>query len=739
MATKESTGHHLECSKCLNRFQDPKLLSCLHSFCLACLQELQQHADLSQKNALCPICRKEITTQNVVDLPSNLTLSALVEEVAVQEQLREGQGSGVKCQACVEQNQAVSRCADCDHFLCQDCQRAHQRLTIMKSHTIHTVAQLKSGEVVYRSKLRDFVPKCGKHTDQSLSIYCSTCQRLTCTTCSILHHKGTEHSLSDLSEAFDKCKQEVMQQIAAVEAIKVGFSEAASETGESLQTLQATFDETNQKITDEANKEVAKIRDKEQRKKQELKQIYQERVKIFEAAETANKEKVAKLDRKIDSTNQMIAQASCYEVLGIKQTLLQNLKELQRTITEPVKLSQELKAVEFEKGVKPLGRMAAEAEHHLESKAAQFTPPKAPNRSHVQQCPNTEIKDTVEVLLEEPGSASLKDVGRKGQVGKNQLAEKPDTEQKSSKCSDQWSFGILVPRDQPKSESKLTVEESHQPEGSQQEEHWILAGKIERLGSDQIKFRSPYDVAVFSNNELVIADTEHKKLIQSSLTANPWSDVSSILEINGLTDPLHVSVNKDDQLIVLDSHTCTVNIFNMNYKLLRQFIPGKWTNGEPTCLSVDECNQIAVGFRNQKMVFLHSSDGSLIRSLHATMIDSYLATFKQRFIYTNYWNKMLYSQDYNGDIVFSVNIPSNSPSYWGPNGVCCDKRGNIYVAVRGFASSYEIQRFSPDGANLGSVITQRSMPRGISLASDDHCLVVATKCSVSIYRRVTHI
>ena len=118
---------HLECPICTNRYTQPKLLDCFHSFCFKCLQELRDRQDQKSRKLPCPLCRKEtiLTEKQVAGLPDDFKLSAMVDEVTMQEKLIQGQGSEIKCQACDEENQAISRCMDCDHFLCQECQRAH--------------------------------------------------------------------------------------------------------------------------------------------------------------------------------------------------------------------------------------------------------------------------------------------------------------------------------------------------------------------------------------------------------------------------------------------------------------------------------------------------------------------------------------------------------------------------------------------------------------------------------------
>ncbi|XP_022086373.1 E3 ubiquitin-protein ligase TRIM56-like [Acanthaster planci] len=278
---------HLECSICFNRFAQPKALDCLHSFCLDCLKHHRDSQDPYARKIKCPLCRRDTTlpSNRLEDLPTNHALSALVEDVGKREQPLQGEGSEITCQSCDEQNQALSFCNECKHFQCQECHGAHALLPVTKSHKMYMLAEPQSRWTAHKSKLRED-PKCNKHPDQNINIYCNTCEKLICTTCSVLKHE--KHSCADISEAFDKCKQEIAAAMAKVEKKKTQLKNAMKNTAKSRKKLDTMFEATNKKISQQADKEVARIREMEQKQKQEAKEIYQDRVKAFESSDNIN-------------------------------------------------------------------------------------------------------------------------------------------------------------------------------------------------------------------------------------------------------------------------------------------------------------------------------------------------------------------------------------------------------------------------------------------------------------------
>ncbi|XP_038054676.1 E3 ubiquitin-protein ligase TRIM71-like [Patiria miniata] len=197
---------------------------------------------------------------------------------------------------------------DCDHFLCQECQKAHGRMTLMKSHKIYTLAQLRSGEIVYKSKLREEVPKCGKHPDQNLNVYCDTCEQVICLACTVLHHGNQKHSLIGLSEAFGKCKKKVEELVSKVSKSKTELNTTIEKTCTTRKKLDNVFANTKKKISEKADQEVAVIRQEEQKLLKETDRIYKERVTMFEAAQANNSKEVTQTEHKLEEVKQLMNQ-----------------------------------------------------------------------------------------------------------------------------------------------------------------------------------------------------------------------------------------------------------------------------------------------------------------------------------------------------------------------------------------------------------------------------------------------
>nr|XP_037291979.1 LOW QUALITY PROTEIN: RING finger protein nhl-1-like [Rhipicephalus microplus] len=121
----------LTCAICLDRYRNPKLLPCQHSFCAdPCLEGLQDYA---RRQIKCPECRAEhrIPYNGVQTFPTNVTLMRFLElhRDITGEEPEPLPSSMERCHVCSEKS-LVSRCSHCEKKICETCKEAH--LDIMR-------------------------------------------------------------------------------------------------------------------------------------------------------------------------------------------------------------------------------------------------------------------------------------------------------------------------------------------------------------------------------------------------------------------------------------------------------------------------------------------------------------------------------------------------------------------------------------------------------------------------------
>ncbi|KAK2146694.1 hypothetical protein LSH36_589g02076 [Paralvinella palmiformis] len=119
----------LTCAICLDRFNNPKILPCQHTFCKSpCLEGL---INMTTRLLRCPECRAEhiIPREGVDGYPTNITVSGFLDlpthpDSSEASSMSTAAGSATKCGVC-EAEARTSKCLHCNKLLCDSCRRSH--------------------------------------------------------------------------------------------------------------------------------------------------------------------------------------------------------------------------------------------------------------------------------------------------------------------------------------------------------------------------------------------------------------------------------------------------------------------------------------------------------------------------------------------------------------------------------------------------------------------------------------
>ncbi|KAI5646652.1 NHL repeat domain-containing protein [Phthorimaea operculella] len=120
----------LTCCVCLDRYRNPKLLPCQHSYCMEpCMDGL---VDYVRRQVKCPECRTEhrIPYQGVQGFPTNVTLQRFLElHQQIAGELPDPTAGQVmeRCNVCSEKAYCAP-CAHCDKKVCEDCKSSHMEV-----------------------------------------------------------------------------------------------------------------------------------------------------------------------------------------------------------------------------------------------------------------------------------------------------------------------------------------------------------------------------------------------------------------------------------------------------------------------------------------------------------------------------------------------------------------------------------------------------------------------------------
>ena len=190
---KHVSAQNLECPICLNIFDDPKILSCSHTFCKGCLARLLESQPDSSKLP-CPVCRAatDVPEGSVSQIQSNIALKSLAEDVKNQHQL---------CTSCKskEKLEADTFCQDCGIYMCVKCNEIHSQWGQFSDHQVLSMADVRERKVCFKRRR-----KCQKHPREDEEYFCSDCRKYVCFRCRVIDkHEREGHAIMEASEHED--------------------------------------------------------------------------------------------------------------------------------------------------------------------------------------------------------------------------------------------------------------------------------------------------------------------------------------------------------------------------------------------------------------------------------------------------------------------------------------------------------------------------------------------------------
>ncbi|XP_058791077.1 E3 ubiquitin-protein ligase TRIM33 isoform X2 [Phymastichus coffea] len=204
---KISMSKCILCGKSFTAGDSPKLLECLHAACAACINaKFSEHAStsvdaevLSDNTVTCPDCEVVSHLDNLIE---NRFFSKFLEDdmsTTCEDDPKEVEEEEKLCTSCTENAIATSWCVECEEYICHNCVVAHQRLKITKDHTIKPKEEVTNDtDSGKKEKKLPIYLFCILHPHEQLSLFCQTCDRLTCRDCQLTDHR--EHKYKFIHE-----------------------------------------------------------------------------------------------------------------------------------------------------------------------------------------------------------------------------------------------------------------------------------------------------------------------------------------------------------------------------------------------------------------------------------------------------------------------------------------------------------------------------------------------------------
>ena len=281
----------ITCSICVEEANDPRPLTCQHTFCLQCLKTYIQSKE-RQDEVECPVCRKvcRLPNGNVENLPASFVYTQLKDANAKctaekkkgtaednkrdREEARQEQEHKTKLVCSSDECQQIAKvfCKTCK-YICSECEAEHRNARSLKAHVILTLneaANLKKNEF----------PHCSKHHEERLKLFCEECDIPIC-----YMGKSVDHSNHECVELISKADREKFKLGQAMKTTKSHLKKT-SEMSELITLHSAKLRENAANIKCQVGKRaeeiIREVKDREKAIIQDVEENYKQADKALE-------------------------------------------------------------------------------------------------------------------------------------------------------------------------------------------------------------------------------------------------------------------------------------------------------------------------------------------------------------------------------------------------------------------------------------------------------------------------
>ncbi|XP_053403236.1 uncharacterized protein LOC123555328 [Mercenaria mercenaria] len=274
----------LDCSICLSRFKDPKLLTCFHTFCLQCLEEYVIRTGENGKFE-CPLCRTSmaIPVGGVRTFQSNFYIEV--------EGLSE---TSVDCDLCGNGQKSSHYCIECEEHFCERCAVAHSKMKITRDHKMVQLNDTNGflggnrqggncqrgnslgGELsgIHTNAAENFSRKvqkksyCPHHNGEEIKMTCKDCNVLLCVVCKLTEHEN--HCTAGIAKEASERRTLLSQKLAETQSTIKSLKLTIGKVEKCADGIQKKLENDVKEIDERVEQIVKQIKDDSEKMKQNL-------------------------------------------------------------------------------------------------------------------------------------------------------------------------------------------------------------------------------------------------------------------------------------------------------------------------------------------------------------------------------------------------------------------------------------------------------------------------------------
>ena len=745
-------SEQLSCPLCLNRFDDPKVLPCLHTFCRRCLEDMVRRDRVGR--LLCPTCKQDVSmaADTGIDcLPSNFFITNILDVVTSHDEdydngeLEKESRSPRMCSSCDEGSKATSQCKDCNEYLCDKCVRAHQRVRLTKDHFIVRFALESTSKPLPSPSpiqpVSDRPPSfCDHHDHEVLRLYCDTCASPICRECTMSKHLG--HSFIYLQDAVQNSKTITLKLLADAKAGMKAIEESIQLTHAMAERVEVRAQAVATEVRSTTRRHMTALEERERDLLRRVEKIRQVKGKSLHFQIEDLKQGLHQLSQTVELVENTLKEGSDVDVLKTKDTIIENMQNMRylRGFLQPHEDDNILFTppdTALHTAISQMGFISSSAfapmsiatgdglKRALRGKTASFVLYAKDHHGDNRLVGG----DPVDAVITSPEGALYR-------------ADILDRQNGSYACS-------FRPQTEGRHVVSLTIRGKHVHESPfnvsvRSGRNYSNIGqailKFGGEGEEEGKLCRPWGICTDKDGYIIVADRSNNRVQVFTPDGKFHHKFGSAGSRNGQFDrPAGVATDSQGRVIVADKDNHRIQVFSIDGTFLTKFGEKGSKNGQfnyPWDVAVNNEGKILVSDTRNHRVQLFSHDGQFLNKYgfegalwkHFDSPRGVCFNNEGHMVVTDFNNhRLLVIHPDFQSARFLGTEGSGNGQFLRPQGVAVDQEGNIIVAD---SRNHRIQVFQPNGnflckfGSAGSTPGQLDRPSGICVTPDGLVMVV---------------
>ncbi|XP_017849523.1 transcription intermediary factor 1-alpha isoform X2 [Drosophila busckii] len=374
------------CAQVLGVNDRPKLLECLHVACGQCVNTKFSELDRSLPPLIhCPVCDNASQNEYIIEnqfLIEQCTAGDNGEGIGTADGLKNSASANIQCSSCSDGAVATSWCVDCSEYICDSCVQAHQRLKITKDHTIKPKDEANSEQLAGNGSV-DKLHMCQLHSQEKLSLFCETCDKLTCRDCQLSDHR--DHKYKFAHEIATESRQALSTLVSEINYKRFLLSSATKVIDDRQQLIHDKKKDLIKEITAMVVKITNTVNMRGKQLVMRLNEVCDSKLKVLVEKKETLQLLSDNTDHCIEFMQNALEKGSDFAILSSKKSLVRHLQKLKCQRADipnpeiPVRIQVQLNQVqELQKVISQLGIVIVDGKPYPPAPAPSPNGPAAP-------------------------------------------------------------------------------------------------------------------------------------------------------------------------------------------------------------------------------------------------------------------------------------------------------------------------------------------------------------------------